>query len=72
MDPIAPLVQRIMEQGTDDKARAKALGVSTRTITEYKGGKVPRIVRALLACGILVVRGDAPHIAPGEGVSANA
>lgn len=60
MDATAHLVKRIIEQGNSDKERAKALGVSPRTITEYKSGRVPRIVRSLLERGILVVRATEP------------
>lgn len=56
MDAIAQLVDHIIAQGSSDKARAKALGVSPRTITDYKAGRVPRIVRSLLERGILVVQ----------------
>ena len=52
------LVARIIAQGADDKARARALGVSARTITEYKAGRMPRILKNLLERGILVVRSD--------------
>ena len=56
MDATSHLVERIIAQGSTDKDRAKALGVSVRTITEYKSGRVPRIVRSLLEREILVVR----------------
>lgn len=55
MDATAQLVSRIIAQGPDDKARARVLRVSTRTITEYKAGKMPRIVKNLLDLGILKV-----------------
>jgi hypothetical protein len=55
MDPTEMLTQRIIALGDDDQARAEALGVSRRTITEYKAGNLPRIVRNLLDRGILVV-----------------
>jgi hypothetical protein len=67
MNTIDDLAQRIVEQGPDDKARAKSLGVSPRTITEYKAGRVPRIVRALIERGILVVKGTADDTT-GKGV----
>lgn len=55
---VAKLVELIIAQGHDDKSRAKALGVSPRTITDYKSGKVPRIVTKLLEIGILVVKSE--------------
>lgn len=58
MDATKELIERIIAQGDDDLTRAQALGVSRRTITEYKAGKVPRIVRSLLDRGILVVGGQ--------------
>jgi hypothetical protein len=60
MDATAQLVERIVALGESDKARARALGVSPRTITEYKSGRVPRIVRSLLERGILVIRTGEP------------
>ncbi|NCC30540.1 MAG: hypothetical protein EOM24_00790 [Chloroflexia bacterium] len=49
------LIDLIIAQGHDDKSRAHALGVSIRTITDYKAGRVPRVVKTLLEKGILVV-----------------
>lgn len=58
MDTIQKLIHEVIALGRDDKARAEALGVSPRTITDYKTGKFPRIVIALLERGIVVLRSD--------------
>ena len=52
---IQQLVGEIVRLGDDDKERAVALGVSPRTITEYKAGRFPRIITALLEKNILVL-----------------
>ena len=49
------LINRIVSLGPTDKARAQALGVSMRTVTDYKAGKIPRIVISLLEHGIITV-----------------
>ena len=51
------LAQEITNLGRDDKERAKALGVSLRTITDYKAGRFPRIITSLLEKRIVVLRG---------------
>jgi DNA-binding MarR family transcriptional regulator len=56
MSTVEVLARRIVEQGPDDKTRAKSLGVSLRTITEYKAGRVPRIIRVLIERGIVTVQ----------------
>jgi hypothetical protein len=50
------LAQEVINLGRDDKERAKVLGVSPRTITDYKAGKFPRAVMALLERQIVVLR----------------
>jgi hypothetical protein len=50
------LAREIINLGRDDKERAKALGVSLRTITDYKAGKFPRIITSLLEKRIVVLR----------------
>lgn len=54
-DTAKVLIDRIISLGPTDKARAQALGVSMRTVTDYKAGKIPRIVLSLLDQGILSV-----------------
>ena len=39
--------QQLVKLGSNDRDRATALGVSPRTITDYKAGKFPRILIAL-------------------------
>lgn len=46
--------QAILDMGATDEERAKKLGISIRTITEYKAYKYPRIVRALAKHPVLV------------------
>jgi hypothetical protein len=55
-DTIQKLVNEVINLGRDDKARAKALGVSPRTISDYKAGKFPRIVVSLLEQKIVVLQ----------------
>lgn len=49
------LVARIVSLAPSDKARAQTLGVSMRTITDYKSGKIPRIVLSMIENGILSI-----------------
>ena len=53
---VQQLVREIVQMGSDDKERAAALGVSPRTITEYKAGRFPRIITILLERNIVVLR----------------
>jgi hypothetical protein len=39
--------QKLVTLAPNDRERAKLLGVSPRTITDYKAGKFPRILIAL-------------------------
>lgn len=39
--------REITQLGATDKERATALGVSPRTITEYKKGQLPKILRVV-------------------------
>lgn len=55
-ETIQRLIAEVINLGRDDKARAKALGVSPRTITDYKAGKFPKIVTSLLERRIVVLR----------------
>jgi len=57
------LAQEIINLGIDDIERANALGVSVRTITDYKAGKFPRIITSLLEKRIVVLR---ERIVPGK------
>lgn len=52
------IIERIIALGPTDKARAKTLGVSMRTITDYKTGKIPRIVISLIEQGIIAIPTD--------------
>ena len=58
MNETERLIDRIILLGPTDKARATALGVSMRTVTDYKAGKIPRIVRSMLEQGIIRVVRD--------------
>lgn len=59
-EAIQQLVKEVISLGINDKARAKALGVSQRTITEYKSGQFPRIILSLLERRIVVLRSSCP------------
>lgn len=39
--------RELVTLGANDRERARLLGVSPRTITDYKAGKFPRILMAL-------------------------
>lgn len=39
--------EKLVGLAANDRDRAKALGVSARTITDYKAGKFPRILMTL-------------------------
>lgn len=44
---LTELINEINRMGANDRERAQRLGVSVRTITEYKAGRFPRIIFAL-------------------------
>jgi hypothetical protein len=53
---IQQLAQEVINLGRDDRERARVLGVSQRTITDYKAGRFPRIITSLLEQRIIVLR----------------
>lgn len=59
-ETIQHLIREVVNLGNNDKARAKALGVSPRTISEYKSGQFPRIVLSLIEQRIVVLRSSCP------------
>lgn len=54
--------------GTTDRIRAQRLGVSVRTVTDYKAGKYPRIIDTLVRNPILLeaLMRDVQNQQPGE------